>query len=125
MQIVMTLALLLAALAGQMNATKGRVTIESFDEGGSSFFTVSVKDAKDDELVVSRICYWTKPPVGISIGGSGELVRCATSVQPAISQTAVMMDSVPVPLSKIYSVRVQVVRVEEEQIIENDGHAIP
>jgi len=87
-----------------------RVTLTGFAEAQTSIFAVTVKDAKAEEVVIVDVCYWTT----IDISGiTASIVRCKTSVVPALSEGGAETDDVPAPLDKIQSIKVKIATVTE------------
>jgi hypothetical protein len=108
MRQAIAILLLLAVPAGfAARASKEpHVNIIPITQGDITMFAVTVQDSDADEVVV-QVCYWTPFP---ALTYPNEIVRCQTSVVPAISQGGAATDSVNVPFEKIHSVKVRLVK---------------
>jgi hypothetical protein len=83
-----------------------RINVLPITQGNVTMFAVTVQDSDADEVIV-QICYWTPFP---SLAVPNEIVRCQTSVVPAISEGGAATDAVQVSFEKIQSVKIRLVK---------------
>lgn len=89
----------------------GHVKIIPITYDHTTTFGVIVDNPQDGDQVAIDVYYWVNFP-----GMSKRIVRCSTSVIPAISEAPSAGDMVPVDLADVMKVRVRVLHVVNEEI---------